>query len=237
MAGLIVSVRNWREAEIAAGNGASLVDIKEPRRGSLGRASDRTIHSVVHAISAKVPISAALGELLDRRGPPDCGRLAYVKWGLSGYARKDWPRALVANRDDFRNRWPACRPVVVAYGDWRRARSPLPKALCDFAADRRFSALLLDTWNKDGSTLLDWIGDRELAEIAAYCRSSGVKLALAGSLGPSEILALRPLHPDWFAVRGAVCRQGMRGATLDRLALRRIAGVVAGHTIKAVVES
>jgi uncharacterized protein (UPF0264 family) len=178
-----------------------------------------------------------LGELLDSRDLPDCGGLAYAKWGLSGYGRKDWRGALIDNRDHFRNRWPDCRPVAVAYGDWRRARSPVPKALCDFAVNGRFSALLLDTWNKDGSTLLDWIGDHELAEIAASCRFSGVKLALAGSLGPSEILALRPLRPDWFAVRGAVCRQGVRGATLDRRAVRRMADVVAGHPIKAVVES
>src|SRR5437879_4276735 len=157
MAGLIVSVRNRREAEIAAGNGASLVDVKEPRRGSLGRAGDRTIRLVVQTVSGKLPGSAALGELSHTPDLPGCGGLAYVKWGLFGYRRKNWRGALLNSRDTLHERWPACRPVVAAYADWKRAHSPPPNAVSDFVTSQRFSVLLFDTWQKDGSNLRDWI--------------------------------------------------------------------------------
>ena len=42
-----------------------------------------------------------------------------------------------------------------------------------------------------------------------------VRVALAGSLGPPEIRAFLPVAPDWFAVRGAACRDGQRGAEVE----------------------
>jgi uncharacterized protein (UPF0264 family) len=66
----------------------------------------------------------------------------------------------------------------------------------------------------------------ELERICRACRDAGVRVALAGSLGVAEVEALRPLNPDWFAVRGAVCRGGRAGA-INSGAVRRLAEAAA----------
>src|SRR5262245_65855688 len=90
MSGLLVSVRSAAEAEVALAGGATLIDVKEPARGSLGRADDMTIAAVLHVVAGRRPVSAALGELVDKSSLPRCSGLAFVEWGLAGAARLDW---------------------------------------------------------------------------------------------------------------------------------------------------
>jgi uncharacterized protein (UPF0264 family) len=71
---------------------------------------------------------------------------------------------------------------------------------------------LLDTWDKDGSTLLDHLPLRKIAALVEHCRAAGVPVALAGSLGQDQMRMLLGLWPDWFAVRGAVCGGGRLGS-------------------------
>ena len=47
--------------------------------------------------------------------------------------------------------------VAVAYADWERAKSVPPAEVVKFAKRFRFKAFLLDTWGKDGKTLLDFM--------------------------------------------------------------------------------
>jgi uncharacterized protein (UPF0264 family) len=115
----------------------------------------------------------------------------------------------------------------VAYADWQRAAAPSPQQVCAFACRQRWSVFLIDTWLKDGTTLLDWLPLAELQRLCRSCRQDGVRVALAGSLGLSEVEALRPLQPDWFAVRGAVCRNGRRTESIDPDAVRRLSECVA----------
>jgi uncharacterized protein (UPF0264 family) len=205
--------------------GATLLDVKEPRLGSLGRARDRTIRLIFERVAERLPVSAAMGELLQTPQSPPLTGLAYAKWGLSGYLHKDWQEALREARSELKQHNLRCEPVVVAYADWERALSPRPNLICEFACGDGFAALLVDTWKKDGTTLLDWVGVEELSRMALQCRAAGVKLALAGSLGPKEIVELRAIQPEWFAVRGAVCRQGKRGGSIDLHAVRCMANL------------
>ena len=48
MTRLLVSVRDALEARVAMGAGVDLIDVKEPRRGSLGRASNSVVAAVLH---------------------------------------------------------------------------------------------------------------------------------------------------------------------------------------------
>src|SRR3954447_11029832 len=82
--GLLVSVRSAEEAACALAGGATLIDVKEPLRGALGRADDAVIRAVVQSVGGTRPVSAALGEWVEQdQSVPDLG-LTYVKWGLSG---------------------------------------------------------------------------------------------------------------------------------------------------------
>src|SRR5205809_437688 len=123
---LLVSVRSAAEAEAALEGGAHLIDVKEPRHGSLGRAADAVIGAVVARVAGRRPVSAALGELADAAdGSPWSGAgLDYAKWGLSGMAGRDWRRRLAAVEQGLAAASPTCRPVTVAYADWERAGAP-----------------------------------------------------------------------------------------------------------------
>lgn len=214
--GLLVSVRSAAEAEAALAGGADMIDVKEPARGPLGAADPSVIRAVLAQIGGRVPVSAALGEWSDPAPPAweELGGLglAYLKQGLAGCAVSDWDRALTTPMEMVR---PPTRMVLVAYADWQRAASVAPERLAHRAVEAGYRAFLIDTWGKDGSTLLDWLAADEVGRLTEHLHRAGVAVALAGSLGPPEIETLRPTAPTWFAVRGSVCTGG-RSGRIDR---------------------
>jgi uncharacterized protein (UPF0264 family) len=229
---LLVSVRSAAEAVAALVGGASLIDVKEPARGPLGRPDDATMSAVVEAVGGQAPVSAALGEWRDpgaQDWPTALPGLAYVKWGLAGcggmYMWKPLLRAVMRN---LAARQPGVMAVAAGYADWRQARAPKPDDVCAFACDHGRGVFLLDTWGKEGKTLLDWVRPEEVSAWCARCRAAGVRVALAGSLGPEQIRALLPARPDWFAVRGAACSDGRRDAPIDPHRVRLLAELLAG---------
>jgi uncharacterized protein (UPF0264 family) len=229
MAVLLVSVRSLPEARAALAAGAALIDVKEPAHGSLGRALDETIAAVLGGVAGRRPVSAALGELVENPAPYEGRGLAYAKWGLADCAKfAGWRQRLDNAADRLAQADSGCRPVAVAYADWRRAAAPCPEAVAAFAFEHRFETLLIDTCHKDGTTLLDWLPVTEVRRLCHACQACGVRVALAGSLGFAEIQALREAEPDWFAVRGAVCRGGRRIATIDPAKVRRLVNLLTG---------
>jgi uncharacterized protein (UPF0264 family) len=105
VAKLLVSVRSAIEAREAVAGGAAIIDIKEPRHGSLGRASAQIWNEVLGVVPSGSCVSLALGELNEWFGPespalspwPATG-VAYLKLGLSN-ARPDWSEAWRKLRD------------------------------------------------------------------------------------------------------------------------------------------
>jgi uncharacterized protein (UPF0264 family) len=201
-------VRSADEALAALAGGADLIDVKEPRAGSLGRAADRTVRDAVAAVAGRRPVSAALGELPERPSALPALGLAFVKVGLAGCVGDDWAGALGRLGDQVAAADPGCRLVPVIYADWVQAAAPPPDAVAAFARRCASPALLIDTWKKDGRTLLDWLSTAELARLRDQ---AGVPLALAGSLGQHQLPQIEAVRPDWLAVRGAVCRGGRDG--------------------------
>ena len=239
MSELLVSVRSPEEALTALSGGAALIDVKEPGRGALGRPDDEVIHAIAAAIGGRRPVSAALGEWADETHVIPDAPLTYVKFGLAGCARRsDWRAALGRLLTEQR----APQLVLVAYADSECAQAPSVDDIFSLAAEHPGSVLLLDTHCKEANnvvrkerpTLLDWLPRSWIEDLCGRCRSAGVKIALAGSLGLAEIDALFDSQPDWFAVRGAVCearnRQG--GIQLDKvqqLAARLSKAVMPAH--------
>jgi (5-formylfuran-3-yl)methyl phosphate synthase len=91
------------------------------------------------------------------------------------------------------------------------------------ACDGRWGPFLIDTWTKDGSTLLDHLSVAAIAPLVERCRASNIPVALAGSIQRTEMEKLLPLRPDWFAVRGAVCDGGRRQANINGEEVRHLA--------------
>ena len=171
-------------------------------------------------LSSSLPTAARLRppwEELVERFPPFAGPgLAYLKWGLAGCGRlAHWPKQLAEAITRLPEANPLGQAVAVAYADWQRADAPRPDAVCDFACTHACGALLLDTWGKDGTTLLDWLTLAQINRLTQTCRAARVRIALAGSLGAGQVRLLHDSQPDWFAVRGAVCTGGRREQAID----------------------
>ena len=119
---LLVSVRSVEEALDALAGGASIIDIKEPARGPLGRADTEVWQAIRETLPVGVCLSVALGELPEWTHQPDPDRsdfagISYRKLGLAGVG-PDWKVVWA----ELRERWsegPAW--VAVVYSDWQRA--------------------------------------------------------------------------------------------------------------------
>jgi uncharacterized protein (UPF0264 family) len=224
--GLLVSVRSVAEAAAALDGGADVIDVKEPSRGSLGRADDKTIEAVVRFVDRRRLVSAALGELMEGGTLPRAVGLDFTKWGLAGCRHECAWRSRLAARLDGHG---PSRPVIVAYADWEQADAPPLDEVMEFARDRTDGAVLVDTFSKDtrpGASppcLLSWLPAARVAELCRSLHEAGVRVALAGSLDAEGITALRCAAPDWFAVRGAACAAGHRQ------------GTVTAHRVRALV--
>jgi len=229
--GLLVSVRSSAEAKAALAGGADLIDVKEPSRGSIGRADDAVIAAVLRAVAGRKPVSAALGDVRDFAGPYSRPGLSYWKLGLAGCARQPerfWQTIVRSFTSVESETAPLQRMALVAYADWQRADAPPPGMVLALARAQRCGGIVVDTFCKDGSTLLDWLALPELARLCELCRADGMHVALAGSLTPREIPLLSHLRPTWFAVRGAACRKGERESMIDEERVRELAGIVHG---------
>ncbi len=217
MSRLLVSVRDPAEAEAALAGGADLIDVKEPANGPLGRADPPIVDAVIRTVSGRAPISAACGEL-ELHPPPLPDGLAFVKFGLAGWRDRDWAGAWEATR----GRLPSgCAAVAVAYADWQRCAAPSPEQVAAVAVAESFGAVLIDTFEKNGRTLLDLLPIDVITAVTRQCQSAGIPVALAGSLGVAEFERLRSVRPDWFAVRGAACPRG-RGSSIDVSRVRQL---------------
>jgi uncharacterized protein (UPF0264 family) len=215
--GLLVSVRSAEEADAAVAGGADLIDVKEPARGPLGVAEAEVVAAVVDRVAGRVPASAALGEwspnaITEAHWHLEL-KLDYVKWGLAGYSPSPgWGEDLL----DTRRELPVgVEMVAVAYADWERAKSVPPGELVKFAKRFRFRAFLLDTFGKDGKTLLDFVKPPVVGDLVESLRRVGVKVALGGSLRPEQVKQLKGVNPDWYAVRTSACAGGKRDGVID----------------------
>lgn len=221
MTGLLVSVRNVAEARAALRGGADLIDVKEPHHGSLGAAWPQIWQEIRAAMPANVPLSAALGELLD----DSAERMSSTAEQLAGYQFAKIGLAGCRQLADWKTRWRrvlaglplSTAPVAVIYADWNSAGAPAPEEVLRAAQEAHCAAVLIDTYAKDRGGLIAHLTRDELAELMHAARKSRFKIVLAGSLTLSLARDLLPLAPDFFAVRGAVCRGGRTGIVDEAL--------------------
>jgi uncharacterized protein (UPF0264 family) len=237
VAKLLVSVRSAIEAGAALAGGASIIDVKEPSRGPLGRADGSVWRDVRRAVPASIPVSVALGELNDWVEPSRVeipgdlwAGIAFRKLGLSD-AGPDWidrwrdlsPAAIAVGRPGEPRERPSW--VAVVYLDWEKARAPDPDTVIRTAGEMEDCAgVLFDTWDKSVRTGADSRWERWIARV----RELGRFVALAGSMDAPAIRRLRYLEPDVFAVRGAACRGGDRHAAIDPERVARLVEAASG---------
>ena len=219
---LLVSARSAAEALVALLGGASFIDIKEPALGSLGRAPRHVQTEIVQVVRSelageaegrrRVILTAALGELMESEPPASYSPVedvALYKLGLSQcQGDRQWTERLDAWRERFTNR--DADLAAVAYADHSAANAPPPPDVLAYAIDRRLPFLLIDTFEKTGKSLTDFLGTRDLLRLINKAHDQGVAVALAGSLRREDMDPLARLGADVLAVRSAACKDGKR---------------------------
>ncbi len=243
--GLLVSVRSAAEALTALSGGADLIDVKEPNRGPLGRASGVVINDVIHQVAGRRPVSAALGELAESPSQRISRGLSFVKCGLANIGDgKYWQKGLIAFRQGIARLPQPPQVVTVAYADWKMAAAPPWWDVAKFALNDAGGVLLLDTFDKTrpangqrSSTLLDWLKLEEIEKLCQQCHNAGIRIALAGSLRLPQILRLLPARPTWFAVRGGVCEANRRDGAVHVLKVRDLAELLRWQQRGTIAES
>ena len=221
-----MSVRDAAEARVACEFGASIVDVKEPNFGSLGRADWSAIDEVArttHTCDAAIPVSVALGELAEADISDAAtwrDRLGDISFAKLGLARAP---------DDWRTKWEsimsrlplATQRVAVAYADWEKANSPEPSRVIKFAAAHDCRVVLIDTFCKTNGGLFDVLSEPTVRSVIEQIRERGMMSAMAGSLDIASVERLLPMAPDIIGVRGAVCC-GERTSTIDAGKVRNL---------------
>ena len=232
--GLLVSVRDASEAASALAGGAAIIDIKEPLRGSLGRADPEVIAAIAATVQAQAPWTLACGELHEEMHaggisiarhlaetlailPALARPPAAVKIGRAGMANRDWQEAL----NGVWNSLPIglCR-VAVAYSDWQCALAPPPLAIIQAAVQAGCVTLLIDTFDKSAAGILQGVGPDQLSKWMKAARAVGLQVAVAGRITIDEIPQIYGLHADVVALRSAVCSNGRTGRVQKDLVQR-----------------
>ena len=222
MTSFLASVRDAAEAEAALAAGADIIDLKDPAKGALGALAPEGIASCVAAIAGRAAVSATVGDLPME---PDTVRSAvlataasgvdYVKLGL--FPGGDAQACLDLLAEEARG----LRVILVVFAD----TSPGFDAIGE-AARIGASGVMLDTARKDGSSLLDHLTLDRLGDFVTAARAEGLLAGLAGSLKAIHVPALLQLKPDLLGFRGALCRNGARGAALDESACAAIRALI-----------
>lgn len=224
---ILVSVRDVAEAELAASAGVGFIDLKEPSDGALGGLPVEAIRPIVQRlrrVAPGVPVTATIGDwpahalaaIRERvLAVAACG-VDHVKVGVvPGMGAS----ALVSALGWMASSGVPVVPVLIA-------DDGVPADLLDQIVGQRFAAVMLDTADKRGGTLLQRVPTAALAGMVAQVRRHGGLAGLAGALQFEDLPALRALGPDFAGFRSAVCA-GDRRLGIDDARLRRLVGTVA----------
>lgn len=227
--GLLVSVRDAREAAAAIEGGADIIDVKEPQAGSLGRPTPDACLAVAAEAEGHLPWTMACGELSDGPRPiidhiAAVGRLlgdrpapAAIKIGLAGMAGRDWRAGLAAV---YKSLPEGIEPVAVIYAD--APDMPPAEEILAEAGPLGCRGVLVDTFDKSAGSTLDCRTVAELSRWRAATAAAGMAFVLAGRLSAKDLAAVAEIAVDVIAVRSAVCSGGRNG-TVEAAKVRALA--------------
>jgi uncharacterized protein (UPF0264 family) len=208
---LLVSPMNVQEAIASEQGGADIIDVKNPKEGSLGANFPWVIGEIKSYITK--PLSATIGDFNFKPGTASLAALGaavagaqYIKVGLydihTGAEAYDLLAAVVKSVRSY----DAKRLVVAsAYSDHARIGSISPHELPAIAKKAGCDVVMVDTGIKDGKSTFEFMGDGELRSFVDSAHAEGLECAIAGSIKFDDIAILKDTGPDIIGVRGVVC--------------------------------
>lgn len=211
---MLASVTGPREAELALGHGADIIDVKDVGTG-FGRVDAAMVRATAAAVAGRRPVSAVTGapdmelpRVVAEAAAIAAAGAAFVKVGL--FARAERRRciealAAVSGR---------ARLIGVMFAD-HGAEHGLIAAM----AQSGFAGVMIDTLDKSAGRLFDHMDIAAIGRFVALARGHGLMAGLAGSLEPPDVPRLVLLAPDVLGFRRALCggdrRSGLAGGAFD----------------------
>ena len=222
---LLVSPINEAEAVEAIVGGADIIDVKNPKEGSLGANYPWVIRRIKEITPKHLPVSCTLGEVPNLPGSISLASLGaaslgvdYVKVGLYGLKTPDDAVFLLQNVVKAAKECnPKVKVVAAGYADAERIGSINPMLIPGIVNKAHADVAMIDTSTKDGKTLLDYLSEKQLKEFVDSAHNFGLEVALAGSLRRQDLAVIYRLGADIAGVRSAVCTNNDRvGGTIKR---------------------
>ncbi len=210
---LLVSPINREEAIIASNGGADIVDVKNPKEGSLGANFPWVVRDVKEAVNGKQPISVAIGDFNFKPGTAALTALGaavagadYIKIGLYDIQTEEQAFELLTGVvKAVKDYDPKKRVVASGYSDYERINSISPMLLPAIAARAGADVVMVDTGVKDGKSTFEFMSEEELVKFVGLGHENGLQVAVAGSLKFEDLSLLEAIGPDIIGVRGMVC--------------------------------
>ncbi len=225
---LLVSPINVEEAKICKLGGADIIDVKNPKEGSLG-ANFPWMINAVKKVAGSVPVSATIGDFNYKPGTASLAALGaaaagaeYIKVGLYDIQTQeqamDMLSGIVRSVKDFdKNK----KVVAAGYSDYRRINSISPFKLPSVGAEAGVDVVMMDTGIKDGRSTFEFLTEQELTKFVLSAQDRGLQTAIAGTIKFEDIPSLKRISPDIIGVRGCVCG-GDRNSTIKEELVKRL---------------
>jgi len=228
---LLVSPINREEAIIASRGGADIVDVKNPKEGSLGANFPWVIRDIKEVVNGRQPISATIGDFNYKPGTASLAALGaavagadYIKVGLYDIQTEAQALELLTKiTRAVKDYDPSKKVVASGYSDYKRINSISPFLLPAVAAEAGVDVVMVDTGIKDGKSTFEFMDERELKEFTDLAHEHGLENAIAGSLKFEDLPVLERIGPDIIGVRGMVCGGDRRTAIRQELVEKLVA--------------
>jgi uncharacterized protein (UPF0264 family) len=232
---LLVSPSDEKEALEAISGGADIIDVKNPREGSLGASFPWVIKRIRRLAPEGVEVSCTVGDLPNLPGSVSLAVLGaaatgvdYVKVGLGKVKAKEDAVFLLRNAVRAAKDYDySIRVAVTGYADAARIGSANPLLIPEITAEANADVAMLDTSVKDGENLFTFLTTVQLKQMVRDAHDRGLLVALAGSLTKEQIPRVHDLEADIVGLRGAACTNGDRvHGRISREAVREMADTV-----------
>jgi uncharacterized protein (UPF0264 family) len=215
---LLISPINNEEAVEAVEGNADIIDVKNPKEGSLGANFPWVIKNIRELTPDDTLVSATLGDVPYKPGTVSLAGLGalisgadYIKVGL--YGTKNYDQALEVMENvvkAVKNYNKEAIIVASGYADAHRVGAVDPWHIPKIAKASGSNVAMLDTAVKDDKTLFDYFDINDLKKFVDEIHSYGLKSALAGSVKKDQLKPLFNVGCDIVGIRGAACVGGDR---------------------------
>lgn len=214
---LLVSVINLDEAKEALKAKVDILDIKNPKEGSLGANFPWVIEQISEYAEGSI-ISTTVGDVQYKPGTVSLAALGcavsgsnYVKVGL--YGTKTYQQAMevmTAVVKTVKGYDKNITVVACGYADSYNIDSVSSELIPKIAYESGCDVAMMDTYVKDGRRLTDYQNKQQLEQFIETAHNYDLKVALAGSVNKDDMPLLKSLSCDIVGVRGCICTGGDR---------------------------